>query len=100
MSGQFFQRIINYVANEIIVKGLANSKTFQKFAVKSDHHMRQFQKTGEEAVNKTLDELNKNGVSGAAASGFSGPPQPPLTGVPGFVSAFFKEIGKDLGLRK
>ncbi|KAL7581779.1 hypothetical protein ACA910_022312 [Epithemia clementina (nom. ined.)] len=97
MSNQFFQRVINYVANEVIIKGLANSKTFQKVVVRTDHHMRQFQKTGQEHLEKTVEQFTKQEQAG---SQMAGPPIPPLRGFPGFVSAFFKEVKKDLGLGK
>ncbi|KAK2078062.1 hypothetical protein QBZ16_003930 [Prototheca wickerhamii] len=32
----FFQRLMNYWLNEVLVNTLANSKSFQKFAVKSN----------------------------------------------------------------
>ena len=98
MSGQFIQKIINYVTNEVIIKGLANSKTFQKVAVRTDHHLRQFQKTGEETLNKTLEELTKEEARTAALG--NGPPKPPLTGFKGFASAFVKEVRKDMGMLK
>ena len=97
MSNQFFQRVVNYVANEILIKGLANSKTFQKVAVRTDHQIRQFRQAGEEHVNKTLEEMTKQQAAGTTA-GPGIPPKAPLRGFPGFVSAFFKEIGKDLGM--
>ena len=98
MSNQFVQRLVNYVANELIIKGLANSKTFQRMAVQSDHQMRQFQKAGQEHLERTVDQLNKQQSMGGKSTG--GPPLPPLTGFPGFISAFFKEIRKDMGFGK
>lgn len=96
---QFIQRVANYVANEVIIKGLANSKTFQKFAVRTDQQLKDVQKMGSEQINKTVEELSKN-ASGAAveAGAAGGPPRPPLRGFPGFVSCFFKEIRKDMGM--
>lgn len=32
----FFQRVMHYVINEVLVDSLANSKTFQRFAVRSN----------------------------------------------------------------
>lgn len=32
----FFQRLLNYLVNEVLVQGLANSRAFQRFAVKTD----------------------------------------------------------------
>lgn len=36
---QFFQRVAHYVTNELIVKSLADSKTFQRFAVRTEAQM-------------------------------------------------------------
>lgn len=90
---QFIQRIANYVANEVIIKGLAGSKTFQKFAVKADANMRTVHKTGTE----TLDEILKQTIDTTATTSARGPPQPPLRGFSGFVAAFMKEVRKDFG---
>lgn len=98
---QFIQRVANYVANEVIIKGLAHSKTFQRFAVRTDASIKQAQKMGSEQINKTVEEMSKTATGGAAngaATSTAGPPQPPLRGAAGFVSCFFKEIRKDLGL--
>jgi len=98
---QFFQRVANYVANEIIIKGLANSRTFQRFAVRTSKKYEDFTKQGADQLNETLEGLAKQQTGGtrdastsAAAGG--GPPQPPLRGIPGFFAAFFKEIRKDI----
>mmetsp|Transcript_4167 Transcript_4167/g.8406 ORF Transcript_4167/g.8406 Transcript_4167/m.8406 type:complete len:103 (-) Transcript_4167:84-392(-) len=98
---QFVQRVANYVANEIIIKGLAHNKTFQKFALRTDQQFKEVNKMTSEKITKTVEELAKTtGVEGAAGAttAVGGPPKPPLRGFPGFVSCFFKEIRKDLGL--
>jgi hypothetical protein len=117
---QFVQRIANYVANEIVIKGLANSKTFQRFAVRTDAQLRSIKNQGEEGLNSKLDELHKaankaafseqnsfHNATGARAAGSSsggyhtsGPPVPPKQGFGGFVEALGKVIGKDLGIGK
>ena len=103
MSQQFIARVINYVANEIIVKGLANSRTFQKFAVRTNKQYQELNKHGTEQFAKTLDEIAKSQAGNAAASRAEGaggalqPPQRPLRGIPGFFLAFAKEVRKDLG---
>mmetsp|Transcript_1423 Transcript_1423/g.2601 ORF Transcript_1423/g.2601 Transcript_1423/m.2601 type:complete len:114 (+) Transcript_1423:277-618(+) len=111
---QFIQRVANYVANEIFIKGLANSKTFQKFAVRTDHHIRSFKEGGAEHLNSKLDELHKAATEAAfsaSSSGTkstssrtayhaSGPPVSPKGGFLGFIEAFGKEVKKDLGLGK
>ena len=104
MSQQFIARVVNYVANELIVKGLANSRTFQKFAVRTNQQYQELNKHGTDKITKTFEEMAKNqaGSSSAAASGAaagSAPqaPQRPLRGIPGFMLAFAKEVRKDLG---
>ena len=103
----------------MLIKGLANSKTFQRFALRTDHHVQQYKQKGQHHVNETLDELHKTAtetmykaqaeaqasgyVRGSAAAGGRGegggaPPIEPLRGFAGFVSAFGKEIRNDLGL--
>jgi len=99
MSNQFFQRVANYVANEIIVKGLANSKSFQRFAVRTNKKYEDVAKQGVESINKTLDTMTKQQTGRAAATTSSraeGPPSPPLRGIPGFILAFFREARKDI----
>ena len=98
---QFFQRVASYVANEIVIKGLANSRTFQRFAVRTNKQYEDFTKQGAEQLNKTLDDLAQQqarteAASRTSSSALSGPPTPPLRGVPGFFVAFFKEIRKDV----
>eukprot|EP00934_Nitzschia_sp_Nitz4_P008116 Nitzschia sp. Nitz4//scaffold201_size42423//30581//30919//NITZ4_007377-RA/size42423-processed-gene-0.14-mRNA-1//1//CDS//3329541341//8106//frame0 len=107
---QFVQRVVNYVANEVIIKGLANSRTFQKFAVRTNKQYEDYAKQGTEHLSKTLDEMAHKQAGSAAnyasqasssASVEAGastltPPKPPLRGVPGFFVAFFKELRKDV----
>ena len=107
MSQQFIARVVNYVANEIIVKGLANSRTFQKFAVRTNQQYEELNRHGTEKIAKTLEEMAKSqsgaaataaGADGAASAGGAlRPPQRPLRGIPGFFLAFAKEVRKDLG---
>ena len=52
---QFVQRVVNYVANELFIKGLAESKTFQRFAVHTDRHIQKFNKDGVEQLNSHVD---------------------------------------------
>jgi hypothetical protein len=114
---QFIRRVADYVANEILIKGLANSRTFQKFAVRTNKQYEELQKKGTEQITQTLEELAKQNITGtksasaaetlgsatskggdAAASSSSrlNPPQPPLRGIPGFFVAFAKEVRKDI----
>mmetsp|Transcript_120064 Transcript_120064/g.346845 ORF Transcript_120064/g.346845 Transcript_120064/m.346845 type:complete len:110 (-) Transcript_120064:126-455(-) len=106
MANQFFQRVANYVANEIIIKGLANSRTFQRLAVRTNKQYEDFTKQGADQLNQTLEELAKKqagevrhastAASAAVSSTITGPPKPPLRGIPGFFVAFFKEIRRDV----
>jgi hypothetical protein len=115
MSQQFIQRVVNWIANELFIKGLAESKTFQRFAVHTDKHIQKFKKDGVEQLNSQFDELHKQATkaaysttsSSATSAGGSGggkgvilPPKKPMEGIPGFFSALGKVIRKDLGLDK
>jgi inosine/xanthosine triphosphate pyrophosphatase family protein len=93
---QFVQRLANYLANEILIKGLANSKTFQRFALRTDATIRDVHKTGTETISNAFEKVAETAAR-QASGGSTGPPKKPLTGFPGFISAFFKEIQKDFG---
>jgi hypothetical protein len=91
---QFVQRVAHYIANELLVKGLAESKTFQRFVVHTDRHIQKYKNEGLEQVNTHIDELHKkatqaayststksNNYSASATSRGKGglePPQKPL----------------------
>ncbi|XXG85877.1 hypothetical protein AAC387_Pa11g0885 [Persea americana] len=49
MAGGFMNRILYYVINEVVVNGLANSPTFQRFAVRTS-------KTIEDISTKALEK--------------------------------------------
>lgn len=92
---------------EIIIKGLANSRTFQRFALRTHTQIQDVKKVGTETLESHLDELHKAvlrnqhaNFSTAAASNAKIPPTPPLRGFAGFISAFFKEIRHDLGFHQ
>jgi hypothetical protein len=106
------QRVANYVANEVIIKGLANSKTFQKLAVKADANIQNVHKTSTQHINTVMEEMmkeqqqqstiNHNSASATGSSTNSSipkrqPPIPPLRGMAGFLSAVMKEIRNDFG---
>ena len=98
---QFVQRLANYLANEVLIKGLAHSRTFQRFAVRTDQTLNELKKNGMEQASAAFNSMASQEAVGSVASKVkSGPPEPPMRGVPGFASAFFKEIRKDLGLGK
>ncbi|CDF32607.1 unnamed protein product [Chondrus crispus] len=53
--GGLFGRIAQWLANEVIVKGLANNPTFQRFAVRSSQKASDLSKNATEAA-KTISE--------------------------------------------
>ncbi|XP_009623094.1 uncharacterized protein [Nicotiana tomentosiformis] len=61
--GNFLHRVISYVANELIVNGLANSPAFQRFAVRSSKRMEDLSKMAQqkrqEIANK-VEDVSKN----------------------------------------
>mmetsp|Transcript_13753 Transcript_13753/g.19664 ORF Transcript_13753/g.19664 Transcript_13753/m.19664 type:complete len:127 (+) Transcript_13753:135-515(+) len=79
---QFVQRIANYIANEILIKGLANSKTFQRFAVRTDATLQKLKKESNERINSTLDEIHKSATREAFStkSGSNSGRRPPGSG--------------------
>eukprot|EP01083_Nonionella_stella_P013857 38993_1 len=111
---QFIQRVANYLANEVFIKGLAESKTFQRFAVHTDRHVQKYKQEGLEHVNAQMDELHKHATQAAysastrSASTSAGggnhnilkPPVRPPEGVAGFFSALGRVIRRDLGIDK
>lgn len=114
MSQAFISRVVNYVANEIIVKGLSNSRTFQKFAVRTNKQYEELNKHGTDKISKTFEDIVKNqqqtseaGTAAAEAAAVNAaknnnnnalqpPPQRPMRGIPGFFLAFGKEVRKDI----
>ena len=42
MSNPFVQRVANWLAQEVVVKGLAENKAFQRFALRTDHKLKEF----------------------------------------------------------
>lgn len=53
--GGFFGRVAQYLANEVIVKGLANNPAFQRFAVRSSQQAKELSKSAAEAA-KNMSE--------------------------------------------
>lgn len=51
----FFARVMQYIANELVVKGLANSPAFQRFAVRSQAQMRDLSKNAAETAKALSD---------------------------------------------
>ena len=59
----FVSRLVNYVVNELLVDALANNKSFQRFAVRSDALMKNQMKDASEKIAKAVGG-EKNGVGG------------------------------------
>ena len=76
---QFFMRIANYIANELIVKGLSNNRQFQRFALRTADHVDKIKTQGVEHTEKAAKEVEKHvGLIGR------------------FVAALQKEVKKDM----
>ncbi|KAL0451004.1 UNVERIFIED_CONTAM: hypothetical protein Slati_1656800 [Sesamum latifolium] len=45
--GNFIHRVVSYVANELIVNGLANSPRFQRFAVRTSKKLEEYSDIGD-----------------------------------------------------
>ena len=56
MSNPFVQRVANWLAQEVVVKGLAENKAFQRFALRTDHKLKEF--TEKVDVNKVAEAAN------------------------------------------
>ncbi|VVB12856.1 unnamed protein product [Arabis nemorensis] len=61
--GNFFGRVFTYLANELIVNGLANSHAFQRFAVRTSKRIENISKMAaenKEKVAQHMEEISKN----------------------------------------
>ncbi|CAH2074587.1 unnamed protein product [Thlaspi arvense] len=61
--GNFIARVVSYVANELIVNGLANSHAFQRFAVRTSKKIENISKMAaenKERVAQQMEEISKN----------------------------------------
>ena len=99
-----------FISQEVFIKGLAESKTFQRVAVHTDRHIQKYKKEGMEHVNSQIDELHKQATkaaystsakaaSASSSSGGGATLRPPLK-PGGFFSAMGKVIRRDLGIDK
>ena len=50
MSNPFVQRVANWLAQEVVVKGLSENKAFQRFALRTDHKLNELKKNVVEKV--------------------------------------------------
>ncbi|KAF2934868.1 hypothetical protein DAI22_04g191900 [Oryza sativa Japonica Group] len=57
--GNLFGRVLSYVVNEFIVEGLANNRTFQRFAVRTNKSLENLSSKAKE-VREELSEQWRN----------------------------------------
>ncbi|XP_030534622.2 uncharacterized protein LOC115743795 [Rhodamnia argentea] len=55
--GNFMHRVISYVANEIIVNGLANSPGFQRFAVRTSKRLEEVSNMAAQKKREIADKV-------------------------------------------
>ncbi|KAM3205152.1 putative protein isoform X1 [Capsicum annuum] len=55
--GNFIHRVISYVANELIVNGLSNSASFQRFAVRTNRRMEDLSKLAQQKRQEIADQV-------------------------------------------
>lgn len=65
--GNLFGRLMQYLANEVVVKTLANSPTFQRFAVRSSQQMKDFSKNAAATARTIADNPSLNEARKEAA---------------------------------
>ncbi|PKA64595.1 hypothetical protein AXF42_Ash007341 [Apostasia shenzhenica] len=61
--GNFLGRIIGYVVNELVVEGLANNPTFQRFAVRTSKSLQDLSVKAEKTklqLTEQMREASKN----------------------------------------
>ncbi|XP_019059604.1 PREDICTED: uncharacterized protein LOC109117252 [Tarenaya hassleriana] len=57
--GNFIHRVVSYLANEIIVNGLANSPAFQRFAVRTSKKMEEVSKLAAQKQQELAEQLKQ-----------------------------------------
>ena len=66
MSNPFVQRVANWLAQEVVVKGLAENKAFQRFALRTDHKLKEFtEKVDVTKVTEAAENLAKEASKAA-----------------------------------
>ncbi|CAA7402261.1 unnamed protein product [Spirodela intermedia] len=66
--GNLFGRAISYVVNEIIVEGLANNQSFQRFAVKTSRTLEELSVKAEQSKRQVMEHV-KNTVEASRNQG-------------------------------
>ena len=65
---QFFGKIMTWIANEVVVKTLANNKTLQRFALRTDTFARENLSKAKDTIKKTVKEGTIPPIVGGGAS--------------------------------
>ncbi len=94
MSG-LFGKLFSYFANEVIVRNLAQSKSFQRLALKIDTFMHTKKKAITE-VGETVIKTGTEAIKAKAAAAATGESSAGGVGFGKFVIAFRDEIMQDL----
>ncbi|KAL0375355.1 UNVERIFIED_CONTAM: hypothetical protein Sradi_3451200 [Sesamum radiatum] len=55
--GNFIHRVVSYVANELIVNGLANSPRFQRFAVRTSKKLEEYSDIAAQKKKEIAEQL-------------------------------------------
>nr|XP_019710740.2 uncharacterized protein LOC105058807 [Elaeis guineensis] len=55
--GNFLGRVISYVVNEVVVEGLANNPTFQRFAVRTSKTLEELSTKAAQAREELVEQL-------------------------------------------
>ncbi|VFQ90982.1 unnamed protein product [Cuscuta campestris] len=56
--GSFIHRVLSYVINEVVVNGLANSPSFQRFAVRTSRKIEEVSKLAEQKKKEIMEQMN------------------------------------------
>lgn len=94
MAQQFFARILHWVANEIVVEKLANSRSFQRFAVRTADSIEKAKAMTAEKLQQSIEDVPR-----MVKDSMQKPPQRqvPRPGGVSFFDALKEEIAKDFG---
>ncbi|KAJ4810480.1 UvrABC system C protein [Rhynchospora pubera] len=57
--GNFLGRVMSYIVNEIVVEGLANNLSFQRFAVKTNKTIQELSNKAAQAKEEILEQVKE-----------------------------------------
>ncbi|KAJ4798887.1 UvrABC system C protein [Rhynchospora pubera] len=57
--GNFLGRVMSYIVNEIVVEGLANNRSFQRFAVKTNKTIQELSNKAAQAKEEILEQVKE-----------------------------------------